>query len=120
MFIVFLGAATDALGLPVLSTWLSGLVLFLPRLVRHRPSDGRPGSSHHAATTDRGNVTWHRARRAQQMTAPTHDVEDALAGEFLRLYPGEATRVVEGWTLAELADLFARGPANRSRRCSAA
>jgi hypothetical protein len=33
VFIVFLGAATDALGLPVLSTWLAGLALFLPRLL---------------------------------------------------------------------------------------
>jgi hypothetical protein len=33
VFIVFLGAATDTLGLPVLATWLSGLSRFLPRLL---------------------------------------------------------------------------------------
>ncbi len=33
VFIIFLGAATDALGLPVLATWLSGLSQFLPRLL---------------------------------------------------------------------------------------
>jgi len=33
VFIIFLGAATDALGLPVLATWLSGLSEFLPRLL---------------------------------------------------------------------------------------
>jgi len=33
VFVLFLAAATDALGLPVLSTWLSGLSAFLPRLL---------------------------------------------------------------------------------------
>lgn len=33
VFVIFLGAATDALGLPVLATWLSGLSQFLPRLL---------------------------------------------------------------------------------------
>jgi small-conductance mechanosensitive channel len=33
VFIIFLGAATDTLGLPVLATWLSGLSRFLPRLL---------------------------------------------------------------------------------------
>jgi hypothetical protein len=33
VFVLFLAAATDALGLPVLSTWLSGLSQFLPRLL---------------------------------------------------------------------------------------
>ena len=33
VFIIFLGAATDMLGLPVLATWLSGLSRFLPRLL---------------------------------------------------------------------------------------
>jgi hypothetical protein len=33
VFVLFLAAATDALGLPVLSIWLSGLSQFLPRLL---------------------------------------------------------------------------------------
>ena len=33
VFVIFLAAATDALGLPVLSIWLSGLSQFLPRLL---------------------------------------------------------------------------------------
>jgi hypothetical protein len=33
IFVLFLAAATDALGLPVLSIWLSGLSQFLPRLL---------------------------------------------------------------------------------------
>jgi small-conductance mechanosensitive channel len=33
VFVIFMGAATDALGLPVLATWLSGLSQFLPRLL---------------------------------------------------------------------------------------
>jgi hypothetical protein len=33
VFVIFLGAATEALGLPVLATWLSGLSEFLPRLL---------------------------------------------------------------------------------------
>jgi hypothetical protein len=33
VFVLFLAAATDALGLPVLSTWLAGLSQFLPRLL---------------------------------------------------------------------------------------
>jgi len=33
VFVIFLGAATDTLGLPVLATWLSGLSQFLPRLL---------------------------------------------------------------------------------------
>lgn len=33
VFVIFLAAATDTLGLPVLSTWLSGLSQFLPRLL---------------------------------------------------------------------------------------
>jgi small-conductance mechanosensitive channel len=33
VFVIFVGAATDALGLPVLATWLSGLAQFLPRLL---------------------------------------------------------------------------------------
>lgn len=33
VFVVFLAAATDALGLPALSSWLGGLTQFLPRLL---------------------------------------------------------------------------------------
>lgn len=33
VFILFFGAATDVLGLPVLATWLAGLTRFLPRLL---------------------------------------------------------------------------------------
>jgi magnesium transporter len=46
------------------------------------------------------------------MTTPALVAEDALAGEFLRLHPGEAARVVEAWPAADLADLFARGSAD--------
>jgi magnesium transporter len=46
------------------------------------------------------------------MAAHAPAVENTLAGEFLRAYPGEAARVVEAWTPADLVDLFARGPAD--------
>jgi hypothetical protein len=76
VFIIFLGAATDTLGLPVLATWLSGLSRFLPRLllaalivlagVRSHCRDPPPASS-------RLSLRTHYRLRARARGLSAHD-----------------------------------------------